>query len=112
VPRNIEDSPSSGVFAGLNDIASGAQDMFWRVGQSDWFVPLSVSLSVMLVLALVLRRHRQAGIHRKPCRWKKDPRRLDATLIRWHCMTCGVDAFTADGSGPKECKRDLRETAL
>ncbi len=62
----------------------------------------------LLIWAFFLRP--RAGA--KSCRWKKSPGRTGATLERWQCMGCGVDAFSRDGHAPKECKRGLRETQL
>lgn len=42
------------------------------------------------------------------CPWKRVRGKDTATLQRWVCRRCGVEAFSADTRPPKECKRDLR----
>lgn len=50
---------------------------------------------------------------RGECRWRQDKRRHPSiNLKRWTCTTCGVEAYSADGSPPKECKRALRDARL
>jgi hypothetical protein len=50
---------------------------------------------------------------RRGCRWRVDKRRNPAvSLRRWVCADCGVEAYSADGKAPKECKRALRDARL
>jgi hypothetical protein len=48
------------------------------------------------------------GPSRLPCRWRRAGFRHGVRAQRWICRACGVDAFSRDGSPPKECKRALR----
>jgi hypothetical protein len=59
-----------------------------------------------LALRALLRRRARR------CPWRRDALRAGTRLERWVCADCGVDAFTADGRPPKECKRALRSARL
>lgn len=109
--------------------------LLWQAGEilgiaraSPWFPVLVMVLSALALLWLTgrLRRQREGAgqeadtgfpVTRKgeagaTCIWFRDRIRRKGTLERWQCRTCGVDAYTTDGTAPKECKRGLREAQL
>lgn len=82
---------------------------------------------ILLLAAVIAMNWRFLGLHKafgggaggrprlgfgKPCRWKRDPTRKGQDLERYVCSVCGVDAYTAEGRPPRQCKRNLRESAL
>ena len=80
---------------------------------------------VVLLCALVAMNWRFLGLDKvfggggsgrlsfgKPCRWKRDPTRKSEHLDRYVCTACGVDAYSSDGSPPRQCKRNLRPGSL
>lgn len=93
---------------------------------ADWVVQLVVLSVMVLVLAILALRmalrtrggdrstSRQAevpNLARSNCRWQRDAQ-SGHSLERWRCKNCGVDAFTATGKPPKECKRQLKVARL
>ena len=72
---------------------------------------------IVLLLAVLALNWRGLGLRpvslsRSACRWKKDPTRNGATLMRYSCAKCGGEAYTSDGRAPNRCKRAFRETGL
>ncbi len=59
---------------------------------------------------LALRALRRPGSGR--CHWRRAAQRPETALRRWVCADCGVDAWSAGRSPPRECKRSLRPAAL
>lgn len=113
-------------------------DWLRDIDLDTWFAripPVALWIAVVAIALLLLRRLWRAArpqpptrpparppaqprtratdaVSRRPCRWKRDKWRPAASLDRWVCTRCGVDAYSSDGRPPKECKRELRETAL
>lgn len=66
----------------------------------------------VLVLPLLILLQRRTARRRQSCRWRKDQRRNGATMTRWVCTHCHVDAYTKGEAKPKLCKRAYRPTSL
>ena len=81
-------------------------------------LPLSSSIPVYLCLAGLLllgfavfifkRRNRKRPI----CKWRKSKNQTVGSLTQFECKVCGVEAFTANGKPPKDCKRGLKVRPL
>lgn len=73
---------------------------------------------IVLLIAVLALNWRRLGLHRiasfggRACRWKRDGSRQGASLTRYVCATCGVDAYTSDGRAPRQCKRAYRDGGL
>ena len=81
-------------------------------------IPLSASIPIYLCLASLMlfgfvtivfkRRNR----NRSNCEWRKTKIQTVGSLTQYECKTCGVEAFTANGKPPKDCKRSLKARPL
>jgi len=43
---------------------------------------------------------------RNRCAWRAEGQK-NASFSRFHCETCGVEAFSRDGKPPRQCKRGV-----
>ena len=66
----------------------------------------SVTFLVVVAGAYVFGRIRRA--RRTGCNWKREREQSRPPFVKWHCRTCAEDAFSIDGSRPRDCKRDLK----
>nr|WP_081784025.1 hypothetical protein [Sulfitobacter donghicola] len=48
----------------------------------------------------------------RACRWREDRRGDRGSLRKYHCITCGAEAFTARAGPPQDCKKDLGGSGL
>jgi hypothetical protein len=56
-------------------------------------------LIVFLVMALLRNRKTRY------CRWRRDKSGDKGNLQKYHCVTCGYEAYTAQKGEPKTCGR-------
>lgn len=65
-------------------------------------------VAVIVVAAIYARRTR--GI--RLCRWRADRNGNKGSLRKYHCATCGAEAFTASKGTPTHCKRQVGKGGL
>ena len=71
----------------------------------DPMVAFAILFGGAALIFLVNALARRPGSH---CRWRRLPEGGTASLTKWRCRKCVMEAYTADRRPPKECKRILR----
>ncbi|WP_237267467.1 hypothetical protein [Sulfitobacter alexandrii] len=64
---------------------------------------------VIAVIAVAIYAHRHADTRK--CRWREDRAGAKGALMRYHCVTCGAEAYRANGK-PDKCLAGLEKPGL
>jgi len=65
-------------------------------------------LIAFVVVAIFAKRMK--GV--RQCRWRRDATGDKGSLQRYTCVACGVEAFTATGKAPDQCKAANKPPSL
>jgi hypothetical protein len=71
-------------------------------------MPFLVLIIIGFVINAIYAR-RNAGT--RNCRWREDRKGSKGALIKYNCVTCGVEAFRSSGK-PDRCLSNLKTTDL
>lgn len=64
---------------------------------------------VIAVIAVAIYAHRHADT--RQCRWRQDRAGAKGALMKYNCVTCGAEAFRANGK-PDRCLANLNRPGL
>lgn len=68
---------------------------------------LFVFIIVVVIVAIYARRNAAT----RNCRWRQDRAGSKGALMKYNCVTCGVEAFRANGK-PDRCLSKLNRPGL
>jgi hypothetical protein len=95
----------------LADIARAFVGEFARrIDVPESVAAFMLAMALLAVLYLAIRVLHPA--RRRKCKWRRQEKRSRRTLSKYRCRTCGVEAFTATGKPPVDCKKGLKPKPL
>lgn len=75
-------------------------------------IPIYLCLVSLFLLSFVVFVFKRRNSNRLNCKWRKSINQTVGSLTQFECKVCGVEAFTANGKPPKDCKRGLKVRPL
>ena len=75
-------------------------------------IPIYLCLVSLFLLSFVAFVFKRRNSNRRNCKWRRSINQTVGSLTQFECKVCGVEAFTANGKPPKDCKRGLKVRPL
>tara|TARA_R110002124_G_scaffold286052_1_gene465787 strand:+ start:671 stop:892 length:222 start_codon:yes stop_codon:yes gene_type:complete len=70
-----------------------------------------VTIFVFIVAVVVISIYQRRNGGKRRCRWRQSRAGSRGSLMKYNCVTCGAEAFSAKGK-PDRCLANLKSSGL